>query len=330
MTETAAIIVAYQSAAVLGPAVASCLDAGIEVIVIDNESSGDTATVVRQYANRGRLTLVENSENLGFAGAVNQGVRLTTQPFLLLLNPDAALRDGRQTVPLLEAACREPRVAAAAGKLVDANGIFQQGFAVRRLPTPAALALESLGINYLWPTNPVNRRYRCHDLDPEQPADVEQPAAAFLMFRRDAWEVIQGFDERFYPIWFEDVDFCKRLLDAGFRIRWVPGASASHIGGHSANLLPSESRVRYWYGSLLGYGRMHFSRGAHATLSLAVAFGGLLRLFTGIVRHCSLAPVGIYAKVIRLAGHSLLFGSVGGKRISSGKSKSNRAQIHVL
>ncbi len=74
-----------------------------------------------------------------------------------------------------------------------------------------------LGLNRLWPGNPVNRRYRCLDLDLEAAADVEQPAGAFLLIRRDAWQALGGFDEGFHPIWFEDVDFLKRARDAGYR-----------------------------------------------------------------------------------------------------------------
>ena len=50
------------------------------------------------------------------------------------------------------------------------------------------------------------------------------------MFRRDAWEHVGGFDEQFYPIWFEDVDFCKRLRDDGYQVYYEPGAVATHLG----------------------------------------------------------------------------------------------------
>ncbi len=328
--DTAAIIVTYQSADCIGRAVESCLAAGLDVFVVDNASTDRTGEAVRHCANRGRLTLIENSENLGFAGAVNQGVRACSHPYILLLNPDAAILDGLSTVEALQEACRDPHIGAAAGPLIGEDGTYQEGFSVRRLPTPAALSFEALGLNRLWPSNPANRHYRCRDHNPAEPGFVEQPAAAFLLFRRDAFEAVNGFDDRFYPIWFEDVDFCKRLAENGLRVRWVPRARASHIGGHSAGKLPSDSKIQHWYGSLLEYGAKHFSRRAHATVSLAVALGGLLRLLMGILQHTSLKPVGSYAKVIRLACRSLLVGGDRAERISSRKAKTNRAQIHVL
>jgi len=53
-------------------------------------------------------------------------------------------------------------------------------------------------------------------------AHVDQPAGAFFMFRRSAWQQLGGFDERFWPVWFEDVDFCARLTAAGYSVALIP------------------------------------------------------------------------------------------------------------
>ena len=106
----------------------------------------------------------------------------------------------------------------------------------------------------------MNRWYRCLDFDPSLPAFVEQPAGAFFLFRRDAWQQLNGFDEAFYPIWFEDVDFCKRLIDGGWQIKYVPESRAVHEGGHSAGKLDRYRKSTYWYVSLLRYAYKHFSK----------------------------------------------------------------------
>ena len=67
----------------------------------------------------------------------------------------------------------------------------------------------------MWPGNPVNRRWRCHDLDLSVAQDVEQPAGACLLVRGSVWQELGGLDERFHPLWFEDVDFCQRLKQRG-------------------------------------------------------------------------------------------------------------------
>ena len=80
---------------------------------------------------------------------------------------------------------------------------------------------------------PANWHYRCYSFKYDYPALVEQPAGAFLMFRREVWQQLGGLDEEFYPIWFEDVDFCKRLRDHGYQVYYEPRAVAVHRGGHS-------------------------------------------------------------------------------------------------
>src|SRR5262249_34250098 len=186
---------------------APCLDAALPAgafIVVDNASGDGTLEQVRRRGVR----LIANSLNRGFAAAVNQGIRAIGSDLVLLLNPDAVLKTSLEPLRL---ACAAPKAGAVGGKLVDSNRIVQTGFTVRRLPTPLALALEVLLLNRLWPGNPVNWHYRCYGFDHDKLTEVEQPAGAFLMFRREVWEDLGGLDEQFYPVWFEDVDFCKRL-----------------------------------------------------------------------------------------------------------------------
>jgi GT2 family glycosyltransferase len=191
---------------------------------------------------------------------------------------------------------------------VDLQGAVQAGFSVRRLPTPLDLALEILLVNRLWPSNPANWHYRCYDLNYDEPAEVEQPAGAFLMVRRQVWEDLGGLDEQFYPIWFEDVDFCKRLRDKGYHVYFEPRAVAAHSGGHSIRKILLENRELYWYGSLLKYAFKHFASGASRLLCLAVLIGSLMRMAIGVILQRSLRPVSVYGRVMVLAGRYLLFG----------------------
>jgi N-acetylglucosaminyl-diphospho-decaprenol L-rhamnosyltransferase len=305
MSRVAAVIITYHSADVVGAAIASCLAAGCEVVVIDNASCDGTADVVKQYPS---ARFIENLRNDGFAAAVNQGFRATSAPFVLLLNPDAILDSGLNH---LVEACEKPDIGAATGLLCDQNGQWQRGFGIRRFPSASALSLEVLGINRLWPANPVNHRYRCLDLDASVATDVEQPAGAFLLIRRDAWLKAGGFDERFHPVWFEDVDFCKRLYQTGFRVRFEPQACALHTGGHSASQLAWSTKELYWYASLLEYAGKHYSRLGLAAVGLAVLSGAVPRMLMGIFRVGNLRPVSIYGKVIRLACRYLFLGGNG-------------------
>jgi GT2 family glycosyltransferase len=302
MRQVGIVIITYNSAAEIGACLDAAMATGAEVLVIDNASSDGTLDQVRQ---RG-AAVIANPVNRGFAAAVNQGIHLVTAEYILLLNPDAVILEG--SLEPLRAACASPGAGAAGGKLVDFQGVVQTGFTVRRLPTPLVLAFEVLLVNRLWPGNPANWHYRCYDLKYDEPAEVEQPAGAFLMIRRQVWEDLGGLDEQFYPIWFEDVDFCKRLRDHGYRVYYEPGAVARHQGGHSIRKILLENRELYWYGSLLKYAFKHFHSGASRVLCLAVLVGSLMRMAMAIVLQRSLRPVLIYGRVMGLSGRYLLFG----------------------
>lgn len=294
----------HNSASEIGPCLAAAVTTGAQVIVIDNDSQDGTCVEV----NRHGVHLIANSRNLGFAAAVNQGVRALDAPLLLLLNPDAVLQT---SIEPLRRACNNSQIAAAGGMLLDESGKPQVGFMVRRFPTPAALCLEALLVNRIYKRNPVNWQYRCLGLNYESSLEVEQPAGAFLMIRRDVWEKLGGFDENFYPLWFEDVDFLKRAKDLGFRLYFEPEAVAKHTGAHSIRKISLEFRELYWYRSVLKYAAKHFTPGAEKAVCLAVIIGSVLRTVLGIPRQRSLKPIAVYGRVVRLAGRQLLYGTAG-------------------
>ncbi len=299
MARVAIVIVTYNSAAEIG----GCLDAltevaDTEVVVVDNASSDGTPEVV---AARG-VRLIASGRNAGFAAAVNTGVCATAAPMVLLLNPDAHLISG---LDALLACFENPRAGVAGGMLTGDDGRPQQGFMARNLPTPAALIFEVLGVNRLWPGNPANWHYRCRgvtSLSSRAPsaAPVEQPAGAFLMFPRAVWEQVGGFDERFWPIWFEDVDFCARVKAAGFEGWFEPKAVARHAGAHSIRALSLENRERYWYGSLLEYAAKHYTRLTFRVVCLAVAAGAVFRA-PGIGARHGRKAIAVCGDVVNLA-----------------------------
>lgn len=304
MADIGIIIVTYNSAAEIGPCLDAAISTGAEMLVVDNASSDTTAAEV----TRRNVRLIANPENKGFAAAVNQGFAVLNCPYILLLNPDAVIRSSLD--PLREA-CDLPGSAGAGGRLLDHAGRLQTGFMVRSLPTPAALILESLLLNRIWPGNPINRRYRCLKWDYSVQAEAEQPAGAFLMVRRAVWQELGGLDERFSPIWFEDVDFCCRIRKRGYRLFYVPQTVASHTGGHSISDLTVEMRVVYWYCSLSRYAAKHFRPMAFRAVCLAVVTGSILRSIAESVWRRSFRPLAAYAKVVRFAGRGMLFGSLG-------------------
>ena len=287
----AAVVVTCNSAAVIDACLQS-LEEASEIVVVDNGSADETCRVVAGHSGR---VLIANRANCGFAAAANQGVKATHSPLILFLNPDAVLQTSLE--PLIQA-LEAPATGAAAGRLTDAEDRTQVGFTVRSFPTPSALALEALLINRLWPDNPVNRRYRCLGRDHGQPQEVDQPAGAFLMVRREVLEAVGLWDEQFFPLWFEDVDLCRRIRTAGWRIWYEPACAARHQGVHSLAAISLAQRQVYWYGSLLGYADKHFSPLARLGIRAGVAGGAVLRMIGSLGRREACRS---YAKVLALA-----------------------------
>jgi len=289
------ILVTYNSTGVLAPCLRSLAGSGAEIIVVDNASSDDSVKIAEACGAR----VIANSVNRGFAAAVNQGVALSSGQRVLLLNPDTVLLEGLDALSACLAG--DAQAGAAAGVLVDAaSGQPQQGFSVRRLPDFATLGCEVLGLNRIWPGNPVNRRYRCLDLDLNQRQQVAQPAGACLMVKREVWNELGGFDERFHPLWFEDVDFCLRLGQANWRIWLEPRCRLSHSGGHSIEKIGFKERQLYWYANLFYYVRKNIGSAAAPGMRVLVCIGACARIAVALL--CGrFGQTGAFRAVIRLA-----------------------------
>jgi GT2 family glycosyltransferase len=273
-----------------------------DIVVVDNASQDETCYYARTLPG---VRVVENRTNRGFAAAINKGVALTTARNLLILNPDVVLLDS--LAPLVSAA---EKWGAAAGRLIGCDGQTQVGFTIRRFPSPLTLAFEVLGLNAAWPGNPANRRYRYLDRDLTVDGPVEQPAGACLLVRRDVFEELGGFDERYFPVWFEDVDFCRRLALVKYTIWYESGVRARHMGAHSVGLVEVGIRELYWYRNLLRYAGKNFTRPQFRAVGLAVAAGAVLRMTVSCVFKRGGRPTAAaYRKVLQLALSCLLWGN---------------------
>jgi N-acetylglucosaminyl-diphospho-decaprenol L-rhamnosyltransferase len=269
------IIVTYNSGASIGPCLEALGREDCEIVVVDNASHDDTVQRVEEFVAWHPVHLVANPKNLGFAAAVNQGVRDSTGDVLLLLNPDAIAEPG--AVKALLQCLSATSAVAAGGALLKKDGVPARGFTFRRLPTLADLLCEAMLVNRIWPRNPINRSYRCLDADYSRQQEVEQPAGACLAFTRAAWDSVAGFDERFFPVWFEDVDFSKRLLDNGGKIMYCPEARFRHSGAHSVGQLSFRDKQVFWYSNMMRYARKHFSKRQVKLVRAGIAAGMLLR-----------------------------------------------------
>ncbi len=229
-----------------------------QVIIVDNAST-DTSLDLAAALDP-NLTLLRNASNTGFAAACNRGWQTAKGETILFLNPDTecfpgSIRCMEQTLSM------NPTVWAVGGCLVSPDGKPQMDFNVRRFPTIGSLAAEMFFFDEL--RRLFRRKYPGMVLSPEA-VDVDQPAGACLMATRAALESIGGFDEAFYPAWFEDVDLCLRMHKRGGRIQFQPQARFLHHGGYSLDLMSREDFLIYFHTNQIRYYRKH--RGLLAAL----------------------------------------------------------------
>jgi GT2 family glycosyltransferase len=118
--------------------------------------------------------------------------------------------------------------------------------------------------------------------------DVDQPAAACLMVSREALEAVGGFDESFYPAWFEDVDLCRRIRNSGGRIRFQPEARFLHHGGYSLRHLSRQEFLESFHLNQIRYFQKHHGSKAASRVKKLIVTGLLIRSGVSLVRP--LAP----------------------------------------
>jgi GT2 family glycosyltransferase len=170
------------------------------------------------------------------------------------------------------------------------GGYVNEKYLPRQFPTAASLIQENLGLGSA-PSRSGQGRYET-PAEQRKAIPVDQPAAAALMIRRDAYDEVGGFDEQFSPAWYEDVDFCRRLKAAGWEIYFARDAQFQHQGGYSAQALGSEAFARAYYSNQVRYARKHLGSAATAAIRASIAVGMIERI---VVRPRN-APA--YAKVL--------------------------------
>jgi hypothetical protein len=245
----------------------------MEIVIVDNDSSpADRHLLTR---SKGFL-LLEAGANLGFAAGCNMGVAISSNPYLLFANPDlVAMDDGvEQLAGWLD---RHPEAAGVAGVLMESCGQPDVKFMIRRLPIPWSVLRESLFLNRILPLAAKTRRWQAVIARGEAIA-VEQPPGACLMVRRSVFERIGGFDSSFYPAWFDDVDLCRRLRDAGEQLFMVPAARFWHEGHVSLAGLSWGDFLVLFHNNLRRYFEKHHPGWRAWAVRFTVCLGMLLRI----------------------------------------------------
>jgi GT2 family glycosyltransferase len=239
----------------------------VETVVIDNHSQdGTPERLARDFPT---VRQIVNSENVGYARAVNQGIRATTGEFVLILNPDCELRPG--AVEALFQFLRDHPLSGIVGpKILNADGSLE--FSARAYPDHLTFLFNRYSLlTRLFPDNPFSRRYLMTDWNHASTRDVDWLSGACLMVRRRAISHVGGMDESFF-MFNEDVDWCRRMNHAGWTVTYVPEAVAvHHIGASRSRVDPRIIYARH-------QGMIHYFRKHHPTHPLLARIADLVIL----------------------------------------------------
>ena len=249
------------------------------MLVVDNASSDGSAESVSRFPG---VEFDQLESNLGFAAAFNRGFSRISSRYVLLVNPDIEFEDARETLAeLYRVAEKNPRAAIVTCPLFDLpsdGGKSQAEFQVRPYPTLWNTLSDLLFIDELAGLfKKGNEGISGRELEPGVIELSGQPAAALWLVRRSAWEEAGSLDERFHPAWFEDVDFCLRLIKLGWKFLFAEEAGkVYHKGGSSLDTLGFSGFLRKYYRNLLRFWWKHH-RFSYPLVVVAVAVGYLVR-----------------------------------------------------
>ena len=241
-----------------------------EVVLVDNGSQDGTAELVGTL--HPWVKQVPNRVNLGFAAGNNLAALSASGRYLLLLNPDAVPAPGAlaQGIALMDA---HPEAGMAGGELRNTRG--EREPSARMFPTLRDEIFTMSGLAAKYPQSRTFARLDRRWADPEQDAAVDWIPGAFVFLPRSVFLKLGGFDERFF-MYYEEVDLCRRLQQAGYAVLYWPRLKAVHIGGASAKTVKSArvsragSQLESWRmrSAMLYYRKHHGLAGALGLMAI--------------------------------------------------------------
>lgn len=247
-----------------------------EIFVVDNASGDESVEYLRPRFPE--VTFLANRDNLGFAKANNQAIRLSKGEYVLLLNPDTLV--GADTLrSCLEFMDEHPGAGGTGVRMLNTDGSF--AYESRRgLPTPATSLFKITGLCNLFPRSRIFGKYYLRYLDEQQVNPIDVISGACMMLRKEALEKAGLLDEDFF-MYGEDVDLSYRITQAGYRNYYIP-APIIHYKGESTKK-DSLRYIRIFYGAMLIFFRKHYPHYG-IFLSLPIRSGIYLRAF---LAYCS-------------------------------------------
>ncbi|MCS6990548.1 MAG: glycosyltransferase family 2 protein [Chitinophagales bacterium] len=256
-----------------------------EIIVVDNHSVDGTVHMLRQRFPS--ISLLVNDQNVGFARANNQALKLARGRYILLLNPDTVIEEDtlEKCIMFME---EHPECGAVGVKMLDGKGNFLPE-SKRGFPTPFVAFCKLTGLSRLFPRSGLFNRYYLGHLSPDQIHEVDVLSGAFMFLRREALEKVGHLDEAFF-MYGEDIDLSYRIQKAGYKNFYLPITRIIHYKGESTRR-SSLNYVRLFYQAMIVFANKHFSNSSALLvllLQLAIYLRAAFSIAARLMRRLAL------------------------------------------
>lgn len=242
-----------------------------EIIVVDNHSSDGSKDF---FAGRfPEVQFIWKNENVGFARANNEAIKMSRGAYLLILNPDTIIpEDSLQHC--IEFIKTKNNQCALGIKMIDGSGNFLRE-SKRAFPDPITALFKLIGLARLFPHSKIFARYHLGHLDKNKNHEVDVLAGAFLMLPRNILEEVKGFDEDYF-MYGEDVDLSFRIQKAGFKNYYFSESTILHFKGESTKK-GSLNYVRMFYAAMSIFARKHYGNTRAGVLHFFIQLAILMR-----------------------------------------------------
>ena len=235
-----------------------------EIIVVDNNSVDNSVEITKTKFPQ--VTLIENKKNAGFSQANNQGIKIASGEYILLLNPDTVIEEDTLTrcCQFLDS---HPDAGGLGVKMVDGKGNFLPE-SKRGLPSPMVAFYKIFGLSRLFPKSKVFGKYHLGYLDQDKVHQVEILSGACMFLRKSVLDKIGLLDEDYF-MYGEDIDLSYRIIKAGYKNYYFPETRIIHYKGESTRKT-SVNYVFVFYKAMIIFARKHFSSGNAGLFSLLI------------------------------------------------------------
>lgn len=230
-----------------------------EIIVIDNNSTDSISLVPSD-----KTKIIYNKSNLGFAKAVNQGIKISKTDFVLLINPDCYLTDNSM-INSFKMISRKINIGAIGGKIKKHNSNDYHLTANSKATFLTGL-FEFTNLKKIFPNNYYSKKFWIESNKISKPTKVESLCGAFIIIRKKLKNKLNLFDERYF-LYMEDIDFGNKINSQSYDVIFDPSSQVTHLGGKSSGS-KYKTVLNEWYRSRIKYFSKHLNIFQSLTLSI--------------------------------------------------------------